>query len=114
MRKFVDDFHDLMPHSVTVEHITGRDQYGKPVYADPVVYPNCRVVYRNTRVSTTRGEAVGHSTVAAGYVIFGDVVDLSIDDRITLPDGKQPPILSIESPSDERGAVYTKAFFGAV
>jgi len=52
--------------------------------------------------------------VAAGYVIFGDVVELSMDDRITLPDGKQPPILSIESPSDERGTVYTKAFFGAV
>lgn len=104
----ISDFADMMPHTVTHEEFASRDEYGLPAYGSPASL-KARVSYRPHKVRTPAGDEV----VARGEVWLntaGTTVDT--EDRITLPDGSTPPILSVDGLSDELGAHHAKVHFG--
>jgi hypothetical protein len=81
-RHFVD--------TVTVEPFLGRDKYAQPSFGAPRDVA-ARVEYTPRLVRTIEGREVVGSTV-----VYTADQDITADDRLTLPDGKQPVILSIE------------------
>lgn len=104
------DWADMMPHTITYEACLAHDDYGKPLtYAAAVSY-QARVRYKSQRVSS---QTTGQDTVAAGNVWIAALMGISASDRITLPDGTQPPIISWECVPDETGDHHTNIFFGA-
>lgn len=104
---------DLAPQQLTLEPLTGRDNYGKPTYGAAVSY-NCHMIYKNQRVAAfsraIKGE--GADMISTAQAIIMGTPAVKYDDRITLPDGAQPVILSVERHADETGDVYVKVLFG--
>lgn len=103
----INDFTHMMPHTVTHAPVSSRDAYGKITYGTSTPY-TARVVYRNKQVRSATGELV----MAAGMVWFAGVVSISGDDKITLPDGTTPQIISVEKYADDGGDRFTKVYFG--
>lgn len=108
----IQDWLDMMPHSVTYEACLGHDDYGKPLAYDDAVTYSARVRYKSQRVTS---RVSGQDTIAAGSVwIAGIIQGISPSDRLTLPDGTQPPILNWEVVPDEAGDHHTKVYFGGI
>lgn len=105
----ISDFLDLMPFTVTYEAAATRDAYGKvSTYAAAISY-RARVTYTHKRVvSRATGQDVVSSTQAW---LAGVIAMLNVDDRITLPDGTTPLIISWDLSTDEKGNHHTKVFF---
>jgi hypothetical protein len=103
----IEDFLDMMPHTVQHAPMVSRDDYGKVTYGTAVPYRS-RVVYKNARVRKSDGTEV----IARGMVWLSAAVTVNVDDKITLPDASTPPILSWEMYPDDEGFVYTKIYFG--
>ncbi len=74
-----------------------RDGYGKPVYLAPVSYP-ARV---EGNVQMTRN-ASGAETVSNTTIYLAGDTAITPEDRLTLPSGLRPSILSIATLPDER------------
>ena len=102
----IADWLDLMPDTVVVQSFAGRDQYGVGSYGSPNGF-EARVTYRNRSVTTASGEEV----VARGEAWLATVEHITPQDKITLSDGTNPLILSVDRISDETGPLYTKIFF---
>lgn len=104
----VSDWLDLMPHTVTYEAVTARDEYGKPsAYATAVSY--------RARVTNTRKRVPGQNGVqdlisSCQVWINGVISGLGYDDRITLPNGSRPLIASWDTPTDEVGYHHMKIY----
>lgn len=103
----MNDFTHMMPHTVTHTPVSSRNSYGKITYGTAVSY-TARVVYRNKQVRSPSGELV----MAAGTVWFAGTVSMSPDDKITLPDGSTPQIISVEKYADDVEDRFTKIYFG--
>lgn len=95
-----------MPANVTVQTFVNRGDYGKPVYGSARDY-QARVTFRTRRVVNTGGEEV----VSRGEAWLATVEPISAQDRVILPDGSEPLILSIDQVADEDGPLYTKFYF---
>ncbi len=109
----ISDWADVMPDIIIYEKMLTRDIYGKPVTYDyPTTY-RARVAGTMRRVpSRIPG---GQDVIATTSVwVLGVIDGLKLDDRITLPDGTMPPILSFDHVSDETGDHHTKILFGPV
>jgi hypothetical protein len=100
-------FFDLMTDTVQIEPAAGRDLYGAAVFG-PVASFRARIIYRS-RVSRS---TVAEVNVPKGVVWLAGTPALTLDDRVTLPDGTQPTILSVEVPTDPAGPHHTKITFG--
>lgn len=86
---------DMLTDTVTHEPYTGQNAYGVPQYGSPVQLP-ARVAYRVATLTNAQGqERTSQTTV----YLNGDV-EVSVRDRLTLPDGSKPAIQNIYSPSD--------------
>lgn len=100
----MDEWSDMLPHTVTIEPFTGLDQRGDYSYGAGVSY-RARVQGKATLVTNTQGEEiVSHVTV---YLPFTSV---SAQDRITLPSPftpTQPSILTVQQVSDATGSHHT-------
>lgn len=103
----LNDFTHMMPHTVTHSPVLSRDAYGKITYGSATSY-TARVVYKNKQVRSSTGELV----MAEGIVWLAGVVSVSGDDKITLPDGSTPQIISVERYADDGGDRFTKLYFG--
>jgi len=97
------DFLEWFNQTVTIEPFTGVNTYGEPQYGDSVQYS--AFVQRKTKLVRDR---MGQEVVSSAQVYLDGSVDVSIQDRITLPDGSQPVILSIEALPDETGSIHHK------
>ena len=107
------DFLDLMPHTITImrpkRDVNGdalRSRDGTPLYADEPETARGLVTGANATVlrKSTTGEMFNANTRInlAGPVVIGP------DDRIVLPDGTSPTIISEAIPfCDEIGAVHS-------
>lgn len=104
----IADWSDMMPHQITLAAVSSRDQYGKPTYGTAATY-SARVNYKQTRIVNRTN---GQDAIATGIVWISGTPTITIDDRITLPDGSTPVILNWETLADEDGAHHTKVFFG--
>lgn len=103
----IEDFLPLMPDTVWVSERVGQDTYGVPQYGSPVAY-RARVVYREHRVRAGTGE----EKVARGTVWIAGTPAITAEDQIELPDGRTPPVLSVDRFSDERGVHHVVVHFG--
>lgn len=113
------DLLEMCRQTVTIEPFVSESATGVITFGTPVSYdPNLpthgtRVTFRPRRIRTPNGEElVARAEVwldAAGGV-FPAVAQR---DRVTLPDGTQPPILNIDQVVDENGTPeYLKLYLG--
>jgi len=102
----ISDFSDMLTETITVYTRTGADSYGKPIFGGGVSY-SCRIQWRNTLVRDARGEEV----VASGNALLQGAPALSSDDKVTLPDGSEPLILTVTRAFDEEGAHHSRVYF---
>lgn len=95
------DFLAFMPATITREPFTGRNPYGEPTYGTGAQH-RARVEGKQQLVRTAGGQEKMSETLC--YV--AGPVTITVEDRITLPDATQPPILTVASVTDETGAVH--------
>jgi hypothetical protein len=97
------DLQLLMPDTIILELPDSRSAYSRVVYGDPVEY-QARIEQVNTMIRDQDGfERVSNTTI-----YLSTSVRIPLLSRITLPDGRQPSILSVESIQDEDGSYATK------
>ena len=85
----------MLTETITLQSYVGQDQYGKPSYGPAVQHP-ARVAYRVTTLTNAQGQ---ERTSTSVIYMNGDV-QVTVKDRIVLPDGTAPAIQAIYSPSD--------------
>ena len=101
----VSDFLDMMPQTVQWAPFVSRSQYGEPTYGDRVPY-RARVVYRDRLVRRADGQLV----VSPVSVWLGTYLDVKVEDKIILPDGTAPEILSVDRIPDENDMHHVKIY----
>jgi len=86
----------LLFHQISVEKWTNKvSGRGAPVYDDAEVFP-ANIVGEVKMVRNVRGEEVVSTQSIYLSGTEPGVGDITHKDRITLPDGRQPPILAIQ------------------
>lgn len=108
---FISWFKNMMGFDIVHRPMTGRDEYSKPILGPPVTYKG-RVEYKTRRVVATSGSMIAVDVVSAGAVYFYGTPAISVDDEITLPDGKKPKIITWDRATDESSVVCTIVYFG--
>mgnify|MGYP003394488181 FL=1 len=103
----VNDWLDMMPHTVTHEEFSARSSYGAPAYGSPASY-RARVSYESSYVRKSDGSEV----LARGKVVIAGTPTVTPEDRITLPDGSTPQIITANVHADGGGAHHVSVFFG--
>jgi hypothetical protein len=99
----------LMVETVTVAPVTAKDAYGKRTWGTATTFSSCRVQTGNYKVLDSNGQ----EKVSEGRVYFPNKPTITLNDKITLPDGSTPPILSVDFFGDERGDHHTIVHFGS-
>ena len=85
----------MLTQTITQAPYLGIDMYGKPSYGPPVQRP-ARISLRIETITNPQGqERVSNTTV----IIDGDV-PVTVNDRLTLPDGTSPAVQLVYSPED--------------
>lgn len=103
------DFLNMLNCVVGLAAKTTRDEYGNPAIGASTNYP--ARVNKKARLLALPGGG-GEQVVSSGEVWLAYSGSISTSDLLTLPNGDQPLILSIDQPYDETGAIYyTKVFF---
>lgn len=103
----INDWEDMLINTCYHQALSSRDASGVPTYGTAATY-KCRVVYKNARVV----DSYGNEVVARGMIWFMGTPNIDPNDKITMPDGDAPPIISVERYTDEVGLHHTKVFFG--
>lgn len=101
VRKLEPDFVQMLSDHLTWERCTGVDQYDERLFAVPVVI-RCRIDNDLRNYLTTSDQQAVSSTVIHLDGAYG----IGVRDRITLPNGDQPPILNVNLYSDDKGPLY--------
>lgn len=91
----------LLQETVTIKAQTGTDAWGKPTFDAGTDY-DARVQEQREVVKTTEGQEV-LSTVQV--YINGDAT-VGPNSQVTLPDGRQPDIITIRKPKSASGTVH--------
>lgn len=92
----------LCPHTVGIEPWSSTDAYSKPTYTTSVEY-TCLIVKQPKMVRTVTGQ----EKVSSAQVYLTSAPTLTVKDRVTLPDGTKPVILSIDTFPDTRGDYFS-------
>lgn len=113
----VGDWSDLCPQTIIWQPLTGRDDFGKPIYGTAVPFQGRRV-FKFSRVASyergTKGqgaEAISESQIwilGTPGVKYEDLVYVAGDDVTQLP-----PVLSVTNTPDEDGPLFVKVFLGS-
>jgi hypothetical protein len=96
----LEDFGDMMPHTVLIAPKTGADRFNKPTYGADVSH-RALVADKLQMVRDRNGEEVVSNTEI--YLDGPARPELAPESRVTLPTGETPPILSISRYPDEHG-----------
>lgn len=89
----IDEFQEFMQELVLIEKRTGQDRYNEPIYSGPEQVP--AMISRSNKL--VRGND-GEEHVSNLHIYLARRVGIKPEDRITLPDGSQPQIISIDAP----------------
>lgn len=96
---FSTAFLQLMPSTVKVSTRSGFNSYGEPTFAATTTNYRARIVEKREFVRTASGETI--EQVHLMWVRSTGATSITVDDRITLPDGTTPQVLSVELFTDE-------------
>lgn len=99
------DFVRLMSDVVTLEQQTGLDAYARPTFGAKISV-RCRI---DSDVREIRGKD-GLTRTSSTKIIFDRVYGLEPEDRIVMPNGDRPTILSIKLYSDDKGPLYEEVY----
>lgn len=105
----VNEWVDLMPDTVQISTGTSMSAYGVPTYSVAASTYPARYVEQAMQTIDLNGQQVG----AVGVVWVATTRALDHDIKLTLPDGRTPPIVRIERYPDENGAHHNKIYLGA-
>lgn len=109
MRGAIATFRDFMTQRIILEPLLRRDEYGAGEFGAKATY-RCRIVGKVKRILNGAGVEVP----AMATVYLGSFVEAATPEwRITLEDGSQPPILSVNQFPDERGGHHTVLYLGS-
>lgn len=97
------EFAELFTQTVTVEPFDMYDSYAQPQYKAGTEY-TARTVHKNRMVRDATGKEVVSTATTWVYGAPG----ITVKDRITLPNGNRPVILSVERYPDENGDHHEK------
>lgn len=100
---------ELMVDTVTIAAVSTKDAYGKRAWSSPTTFTGCRVQQGDHKIL----DSLGQEKVANGRVYLANAPTVTLNDKLTLPDGSSPPILAISRLRDERGAHHTILHFGS-
>lgn len=103
---FSSDFADVLKDEVSLAHLASRDDYNVPSYGTPSTGLKCRIVHKNTLIRDRNGSDV----VSTSQIWLDYDADTTVESQITMPDGSNPPILSVEKYPDESGNYFMKIF----
>lgn len=92
-------FLSMMPSTIKVSTRSGHDNYGQPTFAATTTSYRARIVEKREFLRTAEGEVLEQSHLL--WVRSTGAVSITTDDRITLPDGTTPQVLSVEMFPDE-------------
>lgn len=95
-----------MTQTVQVEPFVSRDAYGKATFGAAVSY-RARVNFKTHFVRNNDAEQV----VARGTAWLATSANITVNDRITLPDGSHPLLLDVNGENDEAGPLYVRLDF---
>jgi hypothetical protein len=99
---------ELFGQTVTIEPYSTQNAYAESSFGSGVSY-----VARTERKTRLFRRSDGSEVVAVAVTYLAEAPTISTKDRITLPDGSQPPIIAVESMPDETGdAYYTAVYTG--
>lgn len=89
-------FAELMPDVIKVFKRVGIDQYGSPSFAaNPVLHKG-----RTSETDALTRTVEGDDAVIAGTVVIFGAVDVTVQDKVELPDGSQPVIVDVDVTDD--------------
>lgn len=94
-----------------IKSLAGRDGFGKATYSAGVSY-KCRWVRRDSMMHRSDGETVREDGELWIAPAGGSLPSVSPDDMITLPDGEERRILSIEQYNEGIGLDHVKVLYG--
>lgn len=90
--------HQRMDQTVTVHTHTGYGAYGDPTFSTAGSTHAARVEGVTRLVKSADGrDILAQTIVYLGYTSTGGAPAAALQDRLTLPDGSQPPILAIDT-----------------
>ena len=95
------EFLDMMPHTVTIAPVTGKDEFNELTHGAAVSY-SARIEQGARRVQDITGKEKGSNT----RIFIATATEITFEDLITLPSGfnpNTPPILNVLRHSDETG-----------
>jgi hypothetical protein len=101
-------FLDMMPSILKVFKRSTRDKYGNPSFATVPVEYRCRVMDADHLTRTVENT----DAVVAGKVIIFGIADVTLDDKVQLPDGSEPVLVSVDQHTDEDGSHHTTISVG--
>lgn len=102
-------FLEMMPDTITFNAGSAIDKYGKRTYGGTVTTANGRIVFENRLIKNDEGQDI----VSTGRVyLYGPYASLTLQDKITLPNGSTPVILAVETKKDTGGNHHTVVHFG--
>lgn len=110
MAGIVEEVASLMLDTVTIAPFSAYDAYGKPTHGAPVSR-SARVVRGHKRVVAQSGDEV--LSYARAFVKT-DGLAISTLDKVTLPDGTTPKILTVEEWPDDEGVRASTIYFGGL
>jgi hypothetical protein len=101
-------FLSMMPSVLKVYKRSARNKYGEPSFSSTPVEYRCRVMDEDRLTRT----AENTDAVVAGKVIIFGVADITLDDKVELPDGSEPVIVAVDQHTDEDGPHHTTISVG--
>lgn len=94
---------DLMLDEITIEQRTGVTSYNDFTFGTPITGVRCQIVRSNKRTLDSTGREV---TSEVQIILGRPDIHVTLEDRITLPDGSQPAIINIQAAKDDVGDYY--------
>jgi hypothetical protein len=107
---FEPDFLDLMKATLTYYPFAAPDNYGRSTYGSSVSCP-CHITFKTKAMRTSEEENVISTaqvqTPPPGFVFDAVAVPtFTVDDAVTLPDGKERLVLNVTASTDESGVIH--------
>lgn len=101
---------DLLKTPIYIERFINKDQWGNPIYS-----PSERVMSVMTILTRRRGSPSGTinnigTPVEIMSRLIVDYGGFSPFDRVTLPSGQNPTVISVDTQHDENGNPYFQEF----
>ena len=106
------NFLEMMPDTVVFTPATATDKYGKKSFgaSNTNITARCRIIDDTVLIKNAEGQDI----VATGRAILaGNYSTLTLKHRLTLPDGRTPVIMKIDSKNDTSVTTHhTVVFYG--